>query len=67
MDQTESSAARNIYSVSPGERPTLVRAAIQATETVIFVDREDIDPFALVVAESESRAYEIGAPLFEFD
>jgi hypothetical protein len=54
----------NIYSVSPGERPILVRKAVQVSETVIFVDGEINDPFALVVAESESRAYEIGAPLF---
>jgi hypothetical protein len=57
----------NLYSVSPGERPTLVREAIEVTEKVIFIDDEVNDPFALVVAESESRAYEIGAPLFMFD
>ena len=55
---------RNLYSVSPGVRPTLVRAAVQVCEKVIFIDNEMLDPFALVVAESESRAYEIGAPLF---
>jgi len=37
------------------------------TEKVIFVDDEINDPFALVVAESEDRAYEIGAPLFMYD
>jgi hypothetical protein len=59
--------ARNLYSVSPGERPILVREAVQLTEKVIFIDDENNDPFALVVAESEGRAYEIGAPLFMFD
>jgi hypothetical protein len=59
--------ARNPYSVSPGERPILVREAVQLTENVIFSDGEINDPFALVVAESEARAYEIGAPLFMFD
>ena len=54
---------RNIYSVSPGERPILLRATLHLSEKVIFVDDEVDDPFALVVAESESRAYEIGAPL----
>ena len=61
------SIPRNIYSVSPGERPILVRETVQVTETVIFVDHEVYDPFALVVAESEDRAYEIGAELFESD
>ena len=55
--------ARNIYSVAPGERPVLVREAVQLDERVILVDNEADDPFALVVADSESRAYEIGAPL----
>jgi hypothetical protein len=59
--------AMNIYSVSPGERPTLVREAVHVTENVIFVDQEVDDPFAIVVAESEDRAYEIGAPLFMAD
>lgn len=59
--------ARNIYSVSPGERPILVRKGIHLSENVIFVDHELNDPFALVAAESEGRAYEIGAPLFMFD
>lgn len=59
--------AWNIYSVAPGEPPILVRAAVQVCEDVIFVDYEIHDPFALVVAESDSRAYEIGAPLFMFD
>jgi hypothetical protein len=54
--------ARNLYSVSPGERPVLVREAVELSEHVIFVDDEVDDPFALVVADSESRAYEIGAP-----
>lgn len=58
---------RNLYSVSPDERPILVREAVQLTENVIFIDGEIHDPFALVVAESEGRAYEIGAPLFMFD
>jgi hypothetical protein len=58
---------RNIYSVSPGERPILVREAVQVSANVIFVDHEVSDPFALVVAESEGRAYEIGAPIFMFD
>jgi hypothetical protein len=57
----------NLYSVSPGERPILVREAIHVSENVVFVGREISDPFALVVAESEGRAYEIGAPIFEFD
>lgn len=56
--------AQNLYSVSPGERPILIREALQVSEHVIFVDNETNDPFALVVAESESRAYEIGAPIF---
>lgn len=55
--------AQNIYSVSPGERPILVRETVQLSESVIFVDNELNDPFVLVAAESESRAYEIGAPL----
>jgi hypothetical protein len=59
--------ALNIYSVSPGERPILVREAVHVIENVIFVDQEVDDPFALVVAESEGRAYEIGAPLFMSD
>jgi hypothetical protein len=59
--------ALNIYSVSPGERPILVREGVQVTENVIFVDHELVDPFALVVAASEGRAYEIGAPLFMSD
>jgi len=59
--------AWNLYSVSPGERPLLVREAVQLTEKVVFIDDEIYDPFALVVAESEGRAYEIGAPLFMFD
>ena len=58
---------QNIYSVSPGERPILVREAVHLCENVIFVDHELDDPFALVSAESEGRAYEIGAPLFMFD
>jgi hypothetical protein len=58
---------RNIYSVSPGEPPTLVHQAVEESERVIYVDREISDPFALVVAESEARAYEIGAPIFMFD
>lgn len=59
--------ARNLYSVSPGERPTLIREAIHASEKVIFVCDELSDSFALVVAESAGRAYELGAPLFMFD
>ena len=59
--------ARNLYSVAPGEQPVLVREAVQPTEKVVFIDDEISDPFALVVAESEDRAYEIGAPLFMFD
>ena len=59
--------ARNLYSVSLGERPVLIRESVQLTEKVIFVDDEINDPFALVVAESEARAYEIGAPLFMSD
>ena len=55
--------ARNLYSVSPGQRPVLLREAVELYERVIFVDDEINDPFALVVAESEARAYEIGAPL----
>lgn len=58
---------RNMYSVSAGERPILVREAVQVSESVIFVDHEVTDPFALVAAESEGRAYEIGAPLFMSD
>jgi hypothetical protein len=58
---------RNIYSVSPGERPILVRAALHVSGNVVFVDHEVSDPFALVVAECEDRAYEIGAPIFMFD
>jgi hypothetical protein len=54
---------RNIYSVSPGERPILVRETVELSEKVILVDNELNDPFVLVAAESESRAYEIGAPL----
>jgi hypothetical protein len=57
----------NVYSVAPGERPVLVREAVQLSEKVLFVDDETDDPFALVVAESEDRAYEIGAPLFMSD
>jgi hypothetical protein len=56
-------AVRNIYSVSPGERPTLVRQTVYVTEQVIFVANDLNDPFVLVAAESEARAYEIGAPL----
>jgi len=56
--------ARNLYSVSPGERPLLLRESLELSEQLIFVDDETDDPFALVVAESEGRAYEIGAPLF---
>jgi hypothetical protein len=59
--------ARNLYSVSPGERPILVHEAVELTERVIFFDDEVDDPYALVVAESENRAYEIGAPLFMAD
>ena len=59
--------AQNLYSVALGERPVLVREAVHLTEKVIFVDDEINDPFALVVAESEARAYEIGAPLFMSD
>ena len=59
--------ARNLYSVSPGERPVLVREAVQPAEKVVYIDAEISDPFALVVAESEDRAYEIGAPVFMFD
>jgi len=55
--------ARNLYSVSPGERPILLRETLELSEDVIFVDDAINDPFALVVAESEGRAYEIGAPL----
>ncbi len=55
--------AANIYSVSPGQRPLLIREAVELAEKVILVDAEVDDPFALVVAESEDRAYEIGAPL----
>jgi hypothetical protein len=58
---------RNVYSVSPGERPILVHEMVQATENVVFIDPDSHVPFALVVAESESRAYEIGAPLFMYD
>jgi len=58
---------RNLYSVSPGERPVLVREAVHLTEKVAFIDDETNDPFALVVAESEGRAYEIGAPRSMFD
>jgi hypothetical protein len=54
----------NVYSVSPGERPILVHEDVQMTEHVLFVDDEVDDPFAVVVAESEARAYEIGAQLF---
>jgi hypothetical protein len=32
--------ARNLYSVSPGERPVLVREAVQLTEKVVFIDDE---------------------------
>jgi len=59
--------ARNLYSVSPGERPILVHEAVELAEKVVLVDDEISDPFALVVAESEGRAYELGAPLFMFD
>ena len=58
---------RNLYSVSPGERPVLVREVVQMTETVLFIDDEIADPFVLVVAETENRAYEIGAPVFMSD
>ena len=58
---------RNMDPVSAGERPILVREAVQVSESVIFVDHEVTDPFALVAAESEGRAYEIGAPLFMSD
>ena len=60
-------ASLNIYAVAPGERPHLVREAVHMSENVILVANEVSDPFALVAAESESRAYEIGAPIFEFD
>jgi hypothetical protein len=59
--------ARNLYSVSPGERPIMIRETVRLTEAVIVIDDEVNDPFALVVAESEGRAYEIGAPLFMAD
>jgi hypothetical protein len=59
--------AQNLYSVSPGELPTLVREAVELTEKMVLIDNEINDPFALVVAESDDRAYEIGAPLFMFD
>ena len=55
--------ARNLYSVSPGERPILLHEGLEQAEHVVLVDDEVNDPFALVVAESEGRAYEIGAPL----
>ena len=67
MVPTDMLMALNIYSVSPGERPILVREAVHVIENVIFVDHEVDDPFALVVAESEGRAYEMGAPLFMSD
>jgi hypothetical protein len=67
MGRTDVPTALNIYSVSPGERPTLVREAVPVIENVIFVDHEVDDPFALVVAASEGRAYEIGAQLFFAD
>ena len=51
------------YSVSP----VLIREAVQLTEKVILIDDEINDPFALVAAESEGRAYEIGAPRFRAD
>ena len=59
--------ARNLYSVAPGESPILVRAAVQVSEQVIFVIDEVHDPHALVIAESDDRAYALGAPLFMFD
>jgi hypothetical protein len=46
--------ARNIYSVSPSERPILVRAAVQVSEQVIFVDDEVTDPFALVAPNQKA-------------
>ena len=55
--------ARNLYSVSPGERPVLLRLSVEMNERVVFVGDETDDPYALVVADSEDRAYEIGAPL----
>jgi hypothetical protein len=63
VQESEVPAVRNIYSVSPGERATLVRQTVHVTEQVIFVDNDLDDPFVLVAAESEARAYEIGAPL----
>jgi hypothetical protein len=57
----------NIYAVAPGERSVLVREAIHMSENVILIANEVSDPFALVAAESESRADEIGMPLFMFD
>jgi hypothetical protein len=58
---------RNLYSVAPGERPVLLREDVQLTEKVILIDDETTDPFALVVAETENRAYEMGAPVFMSD
>ena len=55
--------ARNLYSVSPGERPVLLRLSVDMSERVVFLADEADDPYALVVADSEGRAYEIGAPL----
>jgi len=42
----------------------LLRASVGLAERVILIDDEVDDPYALVVADSEGRAYEIGAPLF---
>ena len=58
---------RNLYAVAPGERPILLRAAVQMHEDVLLVDHKVSDPYALVAADSENRAYEIGAPIFMFD
>jgi hypothetical protein len=60
-------APLNLYSVCLGERPLLIREAIHLTEKVVLIDDEITDPFALIIAESEDRAYEIGAPLFMSD
>jgi hypothetical protein len=67
VQESEIPAARNTYSVAPGERPKLGPPEVHVTEQVIFVDNDLDDPFVLVAAESEARAYEMAAPLIMRD
>lgn len=49
-----------LFIVSPGSRPVMIGSTSNGVEHVIYVDDEVDDPFSIVRAAEEGRAYELG-------